>query len=181
MCVHKDRSRAVSVRDMTSPKAATAPYSPAQLGTQILIGWSGSNPGTGRETAFLLAYSLGDGADGPEAGESAARTALERSGLRVGGETLDASDLPSLPVKLLVQAGQAVVTLPHFTAQCTMPREWLDAARSEGRVHGMFATRPWPAAVPGQPVSEELLRSFVTDPEVIRTSAHCLMPVRSLG
>ncbi|WP_250292400.1 DUF5949 family protein [Streptomyces atroolivaceus] len=166
---------------MTTPKAATAPYSPAQLGTQILIGWSGSDPGTGRGTAFLLTYSLGDGPDGPEAGERAMRTALERSGLHVGGETLDASDLPNLPVKLLVQAGQAVLTLPHFTAQYTVPQEWLDVARAEGRVYGMFATRPWPAAVPGQPVGEELLRSFVGDPEVISTSAHCLMPVRSLG
>ncbi|MBM7441086.1 DUF5949 family protein [Streptomyces sp. HB132] len=166
---------------MTSPKAATAPYSPAQLGTQILIGWSGSNPGTGRETAFLLTYSLGDGPDGPEVGASAMHTALQRSGLRVGGETLDASDLPNLPVKLLVQAGQAVLTMPHFKAQYTVPREWLDVALSEGKVHGMFATRPWPVAVPGQPVSEELLRSFVGDPEIIRTSAHCLMPVRSLG
>lgn len=69
---------------MTSSKAATAPFTPAQLGTQILIGWSGSNPGTGRETAFLLTYTLGDGSDGPEAGEQAMRTALERSGLRVG-------------------------------------------------------------------------------------------------
>ncbi|MEV8225805.1 DUF5949 family protein [Streptomyces sp. NPDC079167] len=166
---------------MTSPKAATTPFSPAQLGTQILIGWSGSNPGTGRETAFLLTYTLGDAPGGPEAGERAMRTALERSGLRVGGETLDASDLPNLPVKLLVQAGQAVLTLPHFTAQYTVPPEWLAVARSEGSVHGMFATRPWPAAVPGQPVGEDLLRSFVGDPEVISTSAHCLMPVRSLG
>ncbi|MFF4334741.1 DUF5949 family protein [[Kitasatospora] papulosa] len=166
---------------MTSPKAATAPFTPAQLGTQILIGWSGSNPGTGRETTFLLTYSLGDGSDGPEAGEQAMRTALGRSGLRVGGETLDASEHPNLPVKLLIQAGQAVLTLPHFNAQYTVPPEWLAVARSEGKVHGMFATRPWPAAVPGQPVSEELLASFVGDPEIIRTSAHCLMPVRTLG
>uniref|UniRef100_A0AAU3GS26 DUF5949 family protein n=1 Tax=Streptomyces sp. NBC_01401 TaxID=2903854 RepID=A0AAU3GS26_9ACTN len=166
---------------MTTPKSATIPFSPAQLGTQILIGWSGSNPGTGRETAFLLTYSLGDAPGGQEAGERAMRTALERSGLRVGGETLDASELPNLPVKLVVQAGQAVLTLPHFTAQYTVPPEWLAVARSEGRVHGMFATRPWPVAVPGQPVSEETLRSFVGDPEVISSSAHCLMPVRSLG
>ncbi|MEU0136217.1 DUF5949 family protein [Streptomyces sp. NPDC006296] len=166
---------------MTTPNTAIAPFTPAQLGTQSLIGWSGANPATGRETAFLLTYSLGDGSDGPEAGERAMRTALERSGLRIGGETLDASDLPNLPVKLLVQAGQAVLTLPHFNAQYPVPAEWLAVAQSEGQVHGMFATRPWPAAVPGQPVSEELLSSFVGDSEVIGSSAHCLMPVRSLG
>ncbi|MFE5241666.1 MULTISPECIES: DUF5949 family protein [unclassified Streptomyces] len=165
---------------MTSPNSATLPYSQAQLGTQILIAWSGSNPGE-PETAFLLAYSLGDGPDGPEAGEQAMHTALERSGLQVGGETLDATSMPNFPVKLLVQAGQVVLTLPHFKAQYTVPPEWLAAARDAGTVHGMFATRPWPAAVPGQPVGEEQLRAFVGDPEVIRTSAHCLLPVRSLG
>lgn len=178
--MHNVRSRAVSVPDMTSPKSPTLPYSPAQLGTQILIGWSGANP-EGRDTAFLLAYSLGDGADGPEAGERAMRTALERSGLRVGGETLDATGMPNLPVKLLVQAGQAVLTLPHFKAQYSVPPEWLAAARAEGTVHGMFATRPWPVGVPGQPVGEEQLRAFVGDPAVIASSAHCLLPVRSLG
>ncbi|MER6721098.1 MULTISPECIES: DUF5949 family protein [Streptomyces] len=166
---------------MTTPQTATGTFTQAQLGTQILLGWSGEHPSGDRDVAFLLTYSLGDGQDGPEAGERAMRTALERSGLRVGGETLDASESPNLPVKLLVQAGQAVLTLPHFTAQYTVPREWLAAARAGGTVHGMFATRPWPAAVPGQPVGEELLRSFVCDPEVVRTSAHCLLPVRSLG
>ncbi|MEU0131770.1 MULTISPECIES: DUF5949 family protein [unclassified Streptomyces] len=166
---------------MSSSNSVTTPYSPAQLGTQILIAWSGSNPGTDRETAFLMTYSLGDGTDGPEVGERAMQTALERSGLRVGGETLHASEMPNLPVKLLIQAGQVVLTLPHFKAQYTVPGEWLAVARSEGSVHGMFATRPWPAAVPGQPVGEDLLRSFVADPEVVATSAHCLLPVRSLG
>ncbi|WP_327113114.1 DUF5949 family protein [Streptomyces sp. NBC_01341] len=166
---------------MSSSNSVTTPYSPAQLGTQILIAWSGSNPATGSETAFLLTYSLGDGPEGPEVGARAMHTALERSGLRVGGETLDASELPNLPVKLLIQAGQVVLTLPHFKAQYTVPAEWLAVARSAGVVHGMFATRPWPAAVPGQPVGEDLLRSFVADPDVVGTSAHCLLPVRSLG
>ncbi|WP_405387597.1 DUF5949 family protein [Streptomyces sp. NBC_01102] len=166
---------------MTSPQTATGTFTQARLGTQILLGWSGENHATGRDVAFLLTYALGDGQDGPEAGERAMRAALERSGLRVGGETLDATERPNLPVKLLIQAGQAVLTMPHFKAQYTVPREWLAVAQAEGRVHGMFATRPWPAAVPGQPVSEELLRSFVGDPEVIGTSAHCLLPVRSLA
>ncbi|WP_326700704.1 DUF5949 family protein [Streptomyces sp. NBC_01754] len=166
---------------MTSPQTATSTFKQAQLGTQVLLGWSGDRPDGNGGTAFLLTYSLGDGQDGPEAGEQAMRVALERSGLTVGGETLDAAEMPNLPVKLLVQAGQAVLTLPHFKAQYTVPREWLDVARAEGTVHGMFATRPWPAATPGQPVDEELLRSFVCDPEVVGTSAHCLLPVRSLG
>ncbi|MFE3516468.1 DUF5949 family protein [Streptomyces sp. NPDC059166] len=166
---------------MTSPNTVTSPYSQAQLGTQVLIGWSGSGRPGEPDRAFLLTYSLGDGPDGPEAGAVAMRTALQRSGLRVGGETLDATALPNLPVKLVVQAGQAVLTLPHFKAQYAVPPEWLAAAGSEGTVHGMFATRPWPAAVPGRQVTEELLSSFAGDPEVIASSAHCLLPVRSLG
>lgn len=174
------RFLAISVPDMTSSQTATSTLTQAQLGTQVLLAWSGERPDGHGGTAFLLTYSLGDGQDGPETGERAMRTALERSGLRIGGETLDATETPNLPVKLLIQAGQAVLTLPHFKAQYTVPPEWLAVARAEGAVHCMFATRPWPAATPGQPVDEELLRSFVCDPEVISTSAHCLLPVRSL-
>lgn len=169
------------VPNMTSSQTATGTFTQAQLGTQILIGWSGRHTASEHDVAFLLTYSLGDGQDGPEAGEQAMRTALTRSGLRVGGDILDASEKPGLPVKLLVQAGQAVLTMPHFKAQYSVPPEWLAAAEAQGQVYGMFATRPWPAAVPGQPVSEELLRSFAADEEVIRTSAHCVLPVRTLG
>ncbi|MFE9863609.1 DUF5949 family protein [Streptomyces sp. NPDC005506] len=33
----------------------------------------------------------------------------------------------------------------------------------------------------GRPVGEELLRSFTADEQVVMTSAHCLLPLRSLG
>ncbi|MFF1839497.1 DUF5949 family protein [Streptomyces sp. NPDC058231] len=166
---------------MTSPQTATRTFTQAQLGTLTLLGWSGEHPGVGHEVAFLLVYSLGDGSDGPAAGEAAMRVALERSGLPVGAGLVRAAETPGLPVTLLVQAGQAVLTLPHFTAQYPAPPEWLAAARDQGEVYAMFATRPWPAAVPGRPVSEELLRSFAADEEIIMSSAHCVLPVRSLG
>ncbi|MFD7946540.1 DUF5949 family protein [Streptomyces sp. NPDC059744] len=70
---------------------------------------------------------------------------------------------------------------PHFTAQYRVPPQWPAAARYRGEVPAMFATRPRPAAVPGRPVGEELLRSFATDEQVVMTSAHCLLPLRSLG
>lgn len=92
-----------------------------------------------------------------------------------------AAETPGLPVTLLVQAGQAVLTLPHFTAQYRVPPQWPAAARNRGEVHAMFATRPWPAAVPDRPVGEDLLRSFAAEEPVVMTSAHCLLPVRSLG
>ncbi|MFD4947422.1 DUF5949 family protein [Streptomyces sp. NPDC058239] len=166
---------------MTSPQAATGTFTQAQLGTITLIGWSGEHPDGGDDVAFLLVYSLGDGTDGPAAGEAAMRVALDRSGLTVGAGPVHAAETPGLPVKLLVQAGQAVLTLPHFTAQYPAPPEWLAAAHERGEVHAMFATRPWPQGTPGRPVSEELLRSFAGDEEVVMTSAHCVLPVRSLG
>lgn len=166
---------------MTSPQTSTHPYSPAQLGTQIVIGWSGRHPGGGHDVAFLLTYSLGDGQDGPLVGQAAMRTALERAGLKVGGGVADAAEQPGIQVKLLVQAGQAVLTLPHLTAQYPAPVEWLAAVRDQGQVYGMFATRPWPEAVPGRPVSEDQLRAYAANPDIVATSAHCLMPVRTLG
>lgn len=179
--MHNDRSQPVRVPSMTSPQTATGTFTQAQLGTITLIGWSGEHPDGGCDVAFLLVYSLGDGTDGPAAGEAVMRVALDRSGLPVGSGPVYAAETPGLPVKLLVQAGQAVLTLPHFTAQYPAPPEWLAAAEQRGEVHTMFATRPWPEGTPGRPVSEELLRSFAADAEVIMTSAHCVLPVRSLG
>lgn len=126
--MHNDRFRAVMVPSMTSPQTASGTFTQAQLGTITLIGWSGAHPADGQDVAFLLAYSLGDGSDGPAAGEAAMRVALERAGLPVGSAPVYASEHPGLPVKLLVQAGQAVLTLPHFTAQYPARPEWLAAA-----------------------------------------------------
>lgn len=176
-----DRSRTVRVPDMTSPQTATGTFTQAQLGTLTLIGWSGEHPHGGHDVAFLLAYSLGDGAEGPAVGEAAMRIALGRCGLPAGGAPVRADETPGLPVKLLVQAGQAVLTLPHFTAQYPVPPQWLAAATEQGEVHAMFATRPWPQGAPGLPVGEEELRLFAGDPDVIASSAHCVLPVRSLG
>ncbi|MFE7356631.1 DUF5949 family protein [Streptomyces sp. NPDC057543] len=166
---------------MTTPRTATGTFAQAQLGTITLIGWGGEHPDGGPDVAFLLVHSFGNGTDGPAAGEAAMRVALDRSGLPVGAGPVYAAETPRLPVKLLVQAGQAVLTLPHFTAQYPAPREWPAAAGQRGEVHTMFATRPWPEGTPGRPVSAELLRSFAADAEVIMTSAHCVLPVRGLG
>ncbi|MGW1225835.1 DUF5949 family protein [Streptomyces sp. NPDC001478] len=166
---------------MTSPQTASGTFTQAQLGTLTLIGWSGEHPHTGQDIAFLLVYSLGDGSEGPAVGESAMRIALERCGLPVGGSAVRADENPGLPVKLLVQAGQAVLTLPHFSAQYPVPPQWLAAAHARGEVHAMFATRPWPQGAPGLTVDEAILRAFAGDPAVIETSAHAVLPVRSLG
>ncbi|MFJ6630933.1 DUF5949 family protein [Streptomyces sp. NPDC091376] len=165
---------------MTSTPSAVRAFRPAQLGTLVVIAWSGEHPDDERDMPFLLAYALGDGTGGPEAAGAAARQLLEEVGLPVGSEYVDAAEAVGLPVTLLVEAGQAVLTMPHLSAQCPVPQEWLAAVRDRGHVYFIFATRPWPEAAPGVPVSEDMLREFVGDEAVLSTAAHCLLPVRQL-
>ncbi|MEU2432559.1 DUF5949 family protein [Streptomyces sp. NPDC007861] len=165
---------------MTTTSGAVRAYHPAQLGTLAVIAWSGEHPDDERDMPFLLAYSLGDGSGGPEAVEPAARQLLGQAGLRVGTEYVDAVRADALPITLLVEAGQAVLTMPHLSAQCAVPPEWLTAVGERGHVYFLFATRPWPQATPGVPVTDEMLRDFVGDEEMLSTAAHCLLPVRQL-
>ncbi|MFD7440039.1 DUF5949 family protein [Streptomyces sp. NPDC059909] len=165
---------------MTSTSGAVRAFRPAQLGTLVVIAWSGEHPDDERDMPFLLAYSLGDGDGGPEGVEAAARKLLDDIGLPVGTDYVDAAQAVGLPITLLVEAGQAILTMPHFTAQCAVPREWLAAVRDRGHVYFIFATRAWPEAAPGVPVGEEGLRGFVGDEDMLSTAAHCLLPVRQL-
>ncbi|MDX3851288.1 DUF5949 family protein [Streptomyces sp. AK02-01A] len=166
---------------MTSINTAsgTVQYAPL-LGTLSVIPWT-SDPSNGQRNApFLLAYSLGDGREGPEAGERAMRTVLEGIGLYPGGDVVDVAQRPSMAITLLVEAGQAVLTMPYLNAQCPVPPEWEADARQAGRIYFLVATRPWAEGRPGQPVSAERLRAFAGDAAVLSTAAHCLLPVSSL-
>ncbi|GAA3720947.1 DUF5949 family protein [Streptomyces tremellae] len=157
----------------------TASYAPL-MGTLSVIPWT-KDPAEGERSApFLLAYSLGDGRQGPAAGEEALHAVLGEIGLEPGTETVDLADRPSVAIKLLVEAGRAVLTMPYLNAQCPVPPEWEQDARRAGRVYFIVATKPWTDGVPGRPVSEDQLRAFVGNPEVVATAAHCLVPVRSL-
>jgi hypothetical protein len=157
----------------------TASYAP-RMGTLSVIPWT-SDPAAGERNApFLLAYSLGDGREGPDAGEETLRTVLGEIGLKPGGEVVDLATKPSIAITLLVEAGRAVLTMPYLNAQCPVPPEWEQDARTIGQVYFIVATRPWTAGLPGQAVTEEQLRDFIGDEEVLTTAAHCLLPVRSL-
>lgn len=129
---------------------------------------------------YLLAYSLGDGEGGPEASTVAIEQLLRSNGLPVGDTLLDGSRQPNLPLTLLVEAGQAVVTMPYLNAQCVVPPEWLAAVGERGYAYFLFATRPWPEAEPGKPVAPESLAAFAGDEEVLLSAAHVLLPARSL-
>lgn len=157
----------------------TAQYAPL-LGTLSVIPWTSDPTVSDRDVPFLLAYSLGDGRGGPEAGEEAMRTVLGEIGLLPGGDVVDVSLNPSVGITLLVEAGRAVLTMPYLHAQCQVPPEWEQDARASGQVYFMVATRPWADGTPGKPVDEERLRAFVGDGDMLASAAHCLVPVRSL-
>ncbi|WP_328318712.1 DUF5949 family protein [Streptomyces sp. NBC_00388] len=162
---------------MTASHTATSSVQRDQLGTLSVLAWSG-DPET-NNTPYLLAYSLGDGKDGAEAGTAALRTLFGELCLPVGSSLADGSRA-GFPVRLLVEGGQAAVNMPYLSAQCPVPPEWLQAVADRSEVHFMFASKPWPEARPGRPVSEELLRSYVGDEAMLSTSAHCLLPVTQL-
>ncbi|MET8474309.1 DUF5949 family protein [Streptomyces sp. NPDC006422] len=150
----------------------------ADLGTLAVIAWSGEHSDGNGDIPFLLAYSMGDSAAGPEAAETAVRGLLETNGLTVGTTVHDAASRPSFPVSLLVEAGQAVVTMPLLNVQCAVPPEWLAAAEARKSAYFIFTTRVWPTATPGAPVGEKELQEFIGDEETLLASAHCLLPIR---
>lgn len=157
----------------------TAAYAPL-LGTLSVIPWTSDPADSNREVPYLLAYSLGDGRQGPETGTRTMQAVLSEIGLRPGAEVVDLSQVPNVGIKLLVEAGRAVLTMPYLNAQCPVPPEWEQDARAFGKVYFMVATRPWADGTPGKPVTEERLRAFVGDSDMLMTAAHCLVPVRSL-
>ncbi|MDT0569848.1 DUF5949 family protein [Streptomyces sp. DSM 3412] len=163
---------------MTSTSAETRPFRPADLGTLVVMAWSGEAPDG--DMPYLLAYTLGDGQSGPEGSTAAVADLLRSLGLSIGEKVVDGAAHPSLPVTLLVEAGQAVVTMPQLNAQCPAPPEWLDAVGRRGFAYLLFATRPWPEARPGTPVEPEALAAFAGDAETLTSAAHVLLPARSL-
>ncbi|MFD7706516.1 DUF5949 family protein [Streptomyces sp. NPDC059785] len=164
---------------MTSTPSETAPFRPADLGTLVVITFSGEAP-DGGDMPYLLAYPLGDGPGGPEGSTAAVEHLLRSNKLSVGDEIVDGTRMPSLPVTLLVEAGQAAINMPYLSAQCTVPPGWLAAVEKRGYAYFLFATRPWPEAVPGEPVEAESLTAFAGDEDVLNSAAHVLLPARSL-
>ncbi|WP_338698122.1 DUF5949 family protein [Streptomyces sp. Q6] len=165
---------------MTSTSSIDTTFRAADLGTLAVIAWSGEHAEEEGATPFLLAYSMGDSPAGPEASEAAVRALLSNNGLTIGTTVHDGSRHPSFPVSLLVEAGQAVVSMPLLNAQCPVPPEWLEAAEETGTAYFLFTARPWPTATPGQPVTESELQKFAGDEETLNAAAHCLLPIRRI-
>ncbi|MEU5436022.1 DUF5949 family protein [Streptomyces sp. NPDC020719] len=164
---------------MTTAPRTVRPSRNARLGTLALLAWSGPHPEEDRDVAFLLAYSLGDGEGGPEGAEAAARELLDELGMPAG-TVHDPDHGATLPITLLLEGGQAVLTMPHFNVQCATPPQWMEAAQAQGGANFIFATRPWPEAVPGRPLTEAQLQAFAGDADTLTTAAHCVLPARRL-
>ncbi|MFG2884001.1 DUF5949 family protein [Streptomyces sp. NPDC048297] len=165
---------------MTSTSSEARPaVRAASLGTLVVLAWSGEAP-DGTDMPYLLAYSLGDTEGGPEATAAAVHQMLADNGLPVGGNPVDGTARPSLPVTLLVEAGQAVVNMPQFVAQADAPPEWLAAVARRGYAYLVFTTRAWPEAAPGRPVEAAALADFAGAEETLTAAAHVILPARSL-
>ncbi|MEU9179696.1 DUF5949 family protein [Streptomyces sp. NPDC048550] len=152
----------------------------SQLGTLSVLAWIG-DPSEGHDIPYLLAYTLGDGPQGREAGEKAARGLLEEIGLPIGDVVMDGTRNPAaFPVQIVLADNQVALTLPGLNATCTAPDEWVAAANESGQAYFLFATRAWPEAVPGRPVEPKTLQEFAGDEAVLTGSAHCVLAVRRL-
>lgn len=152
----------------------------SQLGTLSVLAWIG-DPSEGHDIPYLLAYSLGDGPKGREAGEAAARGLLEEIGLPIGDVVMDGTRNPAaFPVQIVLADNQVALTLPGLNATCTAPDEWVAAANESGQAYFLFATRAWPEAVPGRMVEPKTLQEFAGDEAVLTGSAHCVLAVRRL-
>lgn len=165
---------------MTSSNVVSETLSDSPLGTLSTVLWTMGATEDKPATAYLMVYSLGNGSEGPEACAEAMRAAVEGMGLTVGGPVVDASKDSRVDAHLLVEAGQAVLTLPFLKVQCTVPAEWEAAAKELGHAYLVCSVRPWPDAAPGEPVSEEQLRSFFSGENPLATGGHAVLPVRRL-
>ncbi|MFE1251533.1 DUF5949 family protein [Streptomyces sp. NPDC058735] len=161
---------------MTSISPETQSVQTDDLGSLVVLSWRGTAPEG--DVPYLLACSLGDGANGPEATSKAIEELLADAGLPVGEGLVHATQRPSLPVSLLVVPGSAVLTVRHLRAQFVPPENWLEAVAEVGHAYLIFATLPWPEG--GEPGDARTLAAFTSDEDVIRSAAHVVLPARRL-
>jgi len=160
---------------MTSTPTETRPFRMADLGTLVLLPWSGA-AADGGDLPYLLAYSLGDAEGGPQATSAAVEGLLAGNGLQVGGGLVDGTAGAGIAVSLFVEAGQAFVTMPQLGARCAAPQEWLAAVAERGYAYLVFTTRPWPEGRPGRPIEPAALAAFAGAEQTLRAAAHVLLP-----
>ncbi|MCW5252602.1 MULTISPECIES: DUF5949 family protein [unclassified Streptomyces] len=160
---------------MTSISADTPPLRTADLGTLVIMSWSRDTPDGA--VPFLLACSLGNGENGPEASSVAVRLLLAKSGLTVGDSVTDATVLSDFPVSLLVVPGVAALTMPGVNAQFAPTPAWRAAVDERGFACLIFTTRPWSGGEPGEAAA---VAAFANHESTLASAAQIILPVRSL-
>jgi hypothetical protein len=161
---------------VTSTSTETQPWRAADLGSLVVMAWRRETPDG--DIPFLLACSLGDGANGPDAGADAVRQLLDSAGLAANGGLVDATGLQGQSAGVLLVPGAASLTMPHLNAQFVPPPKWVAAAEERAYVYLIFATRPWPEGA--EPGDLETLAAFTEEEETLTSAAHVLLPVRGL-
>ncbi|AMW08340.1 hypothetical protein A4E84_01595 [Streptomyces qaidamensis] len=161
---------------MTSISPETQSVPTDDLGSLVVQSWRGTTPDG--DVPYLLACSLGDGANGPEGTSKAIEQLLLSAGLPLGEGLVHAAQRPSLPVSLLVVPGSAVLTVQHLKSQFVPPETWLEAVGELGHAYLIFTTRPWPQGA--EPGDVGTLAAFTSDEEAMASAAHVVLPARSL-
>ncbi|MEU4467627.1 DUF5949 family protein [Streptomyces sp. NPDC024017] len=162
---------------MTSISPETQSVPTDDLGSLVVQSWRGTTP-DGNDIPYLLACSLGDGANGPEGTAKAIEQLLLSAGLPLGEGLVHAAQRPSLPVSLLVVPGSAVLTVQHLTSQFVPPETWLETVDELGYAYLIFTTRPWPEGA--EPGDVGTLAAFTSDEDAMASAAHVVLPARSL-
>lgn len=160
---------------MTSTPTETRPFRMTDLGTLVVLRWSGV-AADGGDLPYLLAYSLGDAGGGPRATSAAVEGLLAGNGLRVGGGLGDGTTEDRIAVSPFLEAGQAFVTMPELGARCAAPPQWLAAVAERGYAYLVFTTRPWPEGRPGRPIEPAASAAFAGAEQTLRAAAHVLLP-----
>ncbi|MER6690498.1 DUF5949 family protein [Streptomyces minutiscleroticus] len=160
---------------MTTTSSETTSLHTTDLGRLVLLSWI--RPSNGGDVPYLLLCAVGDDEDGTNPSTATVEHLLRDAGLAVGGDSVDATRRPDLPISLLVVPGSAVLTLPHIKAPFIPPEGWLAAAEKQGVACLVCTTRPW---LGGDPGDYEALAAFANDQATLEASARIILPARGL-
>ncbi|MGW7265887.1 DUF5949 family protein [Streptomyces sp. NPDC054842] len=160
---------------MTSNSTETRPVRSAEVGTFVAMSWSRETPQGA--IPYVLAFSLGDGENGPEGSSAAVEQLMHNCGLSVDEGLVDGSSRPSMPVRLLVVDGSVVLSMPQINAQIVPSDQWLAVVAERGYACLILTTRTWPG---GELTDNDALAAFANDEETLKLSANVVLPARKL-
>ncbi|MER7576733.1 DUF5949 family protein [Streptomyces sp. NPDC126514] len=160
---------------MTSNSTQTHPVRSAEVGTFVAMSWSRPTPQGA--IPYILAFSLGDGTDGPQGSSAAVEQLMHNCQLSPDDGLIDGSSRPSMPVGLLVVDGSVVLSMPQINTPIVPSSQWLTDVAERGYACLLITTRTWPG---GELTDTDKLAAFANDEETLKLSAKVLLPARSL-